>query len=352
MNNPRILRCLNLNKTFKESTAVANLTFEMAEGEILAILGPSGCGKTTTLRLIAGFEIPESGSIEIAGKWMSGPRTFIPPEKRNIGMVFQDYALFPHLSVINNVGYGLKNTDQQEARLRMVLTMAGLVRLQDRMPNELSGGEQQRVALARALVRSPNILLLDEPFSNLDIKLRQQVRAEVKDILKTNGVSSLFVTHDQREAFEMGDRIIILNEGHIEQIGTAEDIYEHPNTTFVAQFVGIADFLPIYTRDNIPICALGNLDIKQNLTNMVNVSLMIRPTDTTIFPSDQGTGTIISHIYQGAFTLYRILLDTGDFVHSLVPSKQKLQIGTKVKLQLKSDHIAQCFEGNRALTND
>ncbi|MQF64554.1 ABC transporter ATP-binding protein [SAR202 cluster bacterium AC-409-J13_OGT_754m] len=348
INNP-ILRCLNLNKTFKDSYAVTDITFEISEGEILAILGPSGCGKTTTLRLIAGFETPELGSIEIAGKLMSGPGTFIAPEKRNVGMVFQDYALFPHLSVIDNVGYGLKNTGQEEARLRMVLTMAGLVRLQNRMPNELSGGEQQRVALARALVRSPNILLLDEPFSNLDIKLRQQVRVEVKDILKNNGVSSLFVTHDQREAFEMGDRIIILNEGHIEQVGTAEDIYEHPNTTFVAQFVGIADFLPIYTTANTTQCALGSLYIKQNLTNMANVTLMIRPTDTSICPSDQGSGTIISRIYQGAFTLYRILLNTGDFVHSLVPSKQKLQIGTKVNLRLKSDHIPRCFEGDRAI---
>ena len=350
MNNPT-LQCLNLSKTFPNSRAVTNLTFDISEGEILAILGPSGCGKTTTLRLIAGFETPELGSIEIAGELVSGPGKFVPAEKRNIGMVFQDYALFPHLSVIDNVGYGLKNSDQEEAILRMILSMAGLVGLQNRMPNELSGGEQQRVALARALVRSPNILLLDEPFSNLDIKLRQQVRTEVKNILKTNGVSSLFVTHDQREAFEMGDRIVILNEGHIEQIGTAVDIYEHPDTTFVAQFVGIADFLPVFIRDNIAQCMLGSLDLKHNLYGMENMTLMIRPTDTSICPSNHGTGSIISRIYQGAFTLYRTLLDTGDFIHSLVPSKQQLQIGTRVELRLQSSHTSRYFKDHKAINN-
>ncbi len=216
----------------------------MAEGEILALLGPSGCGKTTTLRLIAGLESPDAGTITLRGQVVAGPGRAVPPEERGIGIVFQDYALFPHLTVADNVGFGAGAGGATGAASSTVLDLVGLGGFGPRYPHELSGGQQQRVALARALAPAPALMLLDEPFSNLDADLRAQMRDEVERILRTSGTTAVFVTHDQEEAFTLADRVGVLQAGRIEQLAPPQELYHRPATRFVAAFVGAADFLP------------------------------------------------------------------------------------------------------------
>ena len=346
------LRCVDLTKRFNSSTALSGLSLEVAQGETVAVLGPSGCGKTTTLRLIAGFEAPDSGTIEVGGKLVAGPGTYVPPEERRIGMVFQDYALFPHLTVEENVSFGLPKGPRREARVRMVLSLVGLLGYRSRMPHELSGGEQQRVALARALVPEPAILLLDEPFSNLDAKLRQQVREEVKEILQLSGVTALFVTHDQEEALSIGDRIAVLNHGHLEQIGTSQEIYRTPATPYVARFIGIADFLPIIFLNGIPCTEIGPLSYPNVPDPMDGLEVMVRPDYLNIIPSEEGQGRIIFRFFQGAFTLYRILLDSGDIVHSLQPNLRQYRVGTRIKVYLDSEHRFIFFRKGKAVSDE
>ncbi len=224
--------------------AVDGLSLRVAEGEILALLGPSGCGKTTTLRLIAGLESPDAGTITLRGQVVAGPGRAVPPEERGIGIVFQDYALFPHLTVADNVAFGLPRDGATGARVEPVLDLVGLGGFGARYPHELSGGQQQRVALARALAPAPALMLLDEPFSNLDADLRAQMRDEVERILRTSGTTAVFVTHDQEEAFTLADRVGVLQAGRIEQLAPPQELYHRPATRFVAAFVGAADFLP------------------------------------------------------------------------------------------------------------
>ena len=359
------LRCVDLTKGFNGGPAVSNLNLEVNQGEVLALLGPSGCGKTTTLRLIAGFEMPDSGSIEVGGRLVAGPGTLVPPERRHIGMVFQDYALFPHLSVEENVAYGVPpgyrshqvlrrshrrhRLRRRDARVTTVLSLVVLSHLRSRMPHELSGGEQQLVALARALVPAPDILLLDEPFSNLDAKLRQQVREEVKEILEFSGVTALFVTHDQEEALYIGHRVAVLNEGHLEQVDTPEVVYQSPTTAFVAHFVGVADFLAVNSRDGILCTEAGPLPQTSVSAPQEGLEVMVRPDDVTFQPSESGQGRLISRMYQGAFTLYRILLDSGETVHSFKPNPEMYPIGTRVQVRLEPGHRLICYHEGKAI---
>ena len=227
--------------------AVDGLSLALERGQILALLGPSGCGKTTTLRLIAGFEAPDAGQIAIGGRVVAdADGTALAPEARGVGVVFQDYALFPHLSVEGNVAFGLDRLPRgdQQRRVHEVLELVGLTDFRGRYPHELSGGQQQRVAVARALAPAPAVLLLDEPFSNLDADLRTQMRDEVEKILRGTGTTAVFVTHDQEEAFTIADQVGVLNRGRLEQLASPETIYHRPATPFVAEFVGAADFLP------------------------------------------------------------------------------------------------------------
>jgi len=236
----------NLFKRFKKVVAVNHIQLEVNKGEMLTLLGPSGCGKTTTLRCIAGLEIPEEGDIIIDGKPMLS-QGFVQPSKRGIGMVFQNYAVWPHMKVFNNVVYGLKIQRMSKQRIqekaRQVLGLVGLDGLEDRYPSQLSGGQQQRVALARALVRNPKVLLLDEPLSNLDAKLREKMRFEIKSLVRRMGITSVYVTHDQAEAMVISDRIAVMDSGNVVQIGTAQEIYKKPANKFVADFIGTMNFM-------------------------------------------------------------------------------------------------------------
>lgn len=231
------IRMRGVERWFGETRALANFDLDVESGHLMTLLGPSGSGKTTALRLIAGFDRPDDGTIEIDGVPVAGPSTYIPAEQRRVGMVFQDYALFPHLSVQRNVGYGV-NKGQRTDRVPAVLELVGLTGKAHRMPHELSGGEQQRVALARALAPRPGVILLDEPFSNLDASLRIKVRNEIAEILRRAGTTAVFVTHDQEEALAMSDRIAVMKDGRIEQIGAPLEIYDRPSSRFVADFIG------------------------------------------------------------------------------------------------------------------
>jgi iron(III) transport system ATP-binding protein len=324
-----------------QPAAVDRLSLTVTQGEILALLGPSGCGKTTTLRIIAGFETPDSGTVTIRGEPMTGPGRVVPPEQRGIGIVFQDGALFPHLTVADNVGFGLRHLERRErqARAGQILELVGLAEFAPRYPHELSGGQQQRVAVARALAPAPALILLDEPFSNLDADLRAQMRDEVEKILRSTGTTAIFVTHDQEEAFTLADRVGVLNQGRIEQLAPPEDIYHHPATQFVAEFVGAADFLPgLVTSEGIvtEVGVFANLD---QLGPGDKVEVMIRPDDITFVPQRDGAGVIVRRYFRGSETLYCIRLPSGRRVHSSQPSASMFPTGTRVRAEAHVLHV-------------
>ena len=235
------LQARDITKRFNGTTAVDGATLTVERGESLALLGPSGCGKTTLLRILTGLEVPDRGMITVDDTTLTAPGMFVPPEERRIGMVFQDWALFPHLTVAKNVSFGLGRDEIGRARADEALEMVGLSHLADRYPDELSGGQAQRVALARALAPRPRVLLFDEPFSNLDAGLRIQVRTDVASLMREVGMTSIFVTHDHEESFVVGDRVAVMNEGRIVQVGRPSEVYQHPVSPWVAKFLGAAN---------------------------------------------------------------------------------------------------------------
>ena len=321
--------------------AVDTLTLTVQQGEILALLGPSGCGKTTTLRLIAGFETPDSGSVVIRGETMAGPRRWVPPEARGVGIVFQDYALFPHLTVAQNVGFGLKplGPSARQERLGQILELVGLQSFRNRFPHELSGGQQQRVAVARVLAPAPALVLLDEPFSNLDADLRAQMREEVEKLLRNTGTTGIFVTHDQEEAFTLSDRVGVLNEGRLEQLDTPERIYHHPATPFVAEFVGAADFLPGLVTTQGIVTELGIFANTEGGDIGEKVKVMLRPDDVSFIPSPDGQGVIVRRYFRGSENLYSIRLPSGHRVHSSQASSSVYPNGTRVRAEAHLIHV-------------
>jgi iron(III) transport system ATP-binding protein len=323
--------------------AVDDLSLTVERGQILALLGPSGCGKTTTLRLIAGFETPDAGRITIAGRTVVDARAgvHLEPETRGVGIVFQDYALFPHLTVAQNVAFGLEGRDRdaRHDRVGQILDLVGLTAFADRFPHELSGGQQQRVAVARALAPSPAVMLLDEPFSNLDADLRAQMRDEVEKILRGTGTTAVFVTHDQEEAFTIADQVGVLNRGRLEQLGSSETIYHHPATPFVAEFVGAADFLPgIVTSEGV-VTEIGVFGNVEGGLPGEKVKVMIRPDDITFVPDPAGEAVILRRYFRGSENLYSLGLPSGHRVHSSQPSSAAFTPGTRVRPEANVLHV-------------
>lgn len=310
------LRLGGLRKRFPGgAVAVDGVDLDVAEGELVALLGPSGCGKTTTLRCIAGFEDAEAGTIELAGRRIDT----LPPERRDTTMVFQGYALFPHLSVFENVAYGLRVRRVGGAALRerveAALALVGLAGLAGRRPQQLSGGQQQRVALARALVLEPKLLLFDEPLSNLDAKLREQMRLEIRTLQQRVGITSVYVTHDQAEAMTMADRVAVMERGRIAQLGTPREVYDEPLSRFVADFVGHANFVAGTIRGrsgaDVVVEALGSARQATAAPGSYGegtpVDVMIRPEDIRLGSVGAGAGaTIVSASYVGGQALYQV----------------------------------------------
>ncbi|MFQ5873126.1 MAG: ABC transporter ATP-binding protein [Dehalococcoidia bacterium] len=315
------------------SPAVERLSFSLFQGETLAILGPSACGKTTILRLIAGFERPDEGEVLLRGRVVSGRRRMVAPEKRGVAMVFQDYALFPHLTVARNISFGLKKMDTtaRERRVAETLELINMTEMPDRYPHQLSGGQQQRVALGRALAPRPVVVLLDEPFSNLDADMRVQMRHEVQAILRREAATTILVTHDQQEALSFADEVAVLNQGRLEQLGSPEEVYHQPATSFVAAFVGHASFIPAQLQGEEVITEVGRLSYNGNHVGS-EVVVMVRPDDIQILPDEAGEATIISREFQGSQNLYTIRLASGWTVRSSQPSSTVYAVGARVKV--------------------
>ena len=299
------LHAHGLSKRFGDIVAVERVSLELDEGESLALLGPSGCGKTTLLRLIAGLETPDGGSVLVDGSILSNDERFVPPEERRIGMVFQDWALFPHLTIAKNVAYGLDRAEIEEGRVAEALEMVGLSAMAHRYPEALSGGQAQRAALARALAPRPRVLLFDEPFSNLDTELRVQVRADVAALMREVGMTSIFVTHDQEEAFVLGDRVAVMREGRIVQEGAPAEVYQYPTTPWVATFVGdcnVLDGVAVEGRATTPV---GVVALTGDVEGACRV--VVRPEHLLIGNGDDGEVSSVE--FYGHDTSYEVALN-------------------------------------------
>ncbi len=347
-----LLDIRNIRHAYGQQLVVNDLSLSLQKGEIGCFLGPSGCGKTTVLRCIAGFEPIAAGEIILKGVAVSRENLCLPPEQRHIGMVFQDYALFPHLTVAGNIGFGLQriSKSEREARISEMLDTVGLTEASRKYPHELSGGQQQRVALARALAPRPDLLLLDEPFSNLDVTLRERLSLEVRDILKSQNATAILVTHDQDEAFAMADEIGVMHHGEIQQWDTAFNLYHRPTNRFVADFIGQGVFLPgkmldaknveielgvlsgtvahECTPDHCLLCSPGS-----------SVEVLIRPDDIVHDDASPLRAVVLKKTFRGADILYTLCLPGGATALSLVPSHHNHAIGEKIGIRLEVDHV-------------
>ncbi len=355
-----VLVCRDLTKHFASMAAPAidQVSFELNEGELLGLLGPSGCGKTTLLRLVAGFETPETGEIDLAQQRVCEPGLHLPPERRQVGVVFQDYALFPHLSVVENVAFGLKQLSRRgqlpKLQIRKLaaeaIALVNLDGMEQRYPHELSGGQQQRVALARALAPRPPLILLDEPFSNLDVQVRLYLRQEVRDILKNVGASGIFVTHDQEEALAIADKVAVMQSGQIEQLDTPERIYQNPASRFIAEFVTQANFVAAVRQETgwetelgwvesladdagIGLDALGNLLDSQ--LEYSSGELMICQEDIEIKKDERGDFWVRGRQFLGREYQYSLLMPSQQVLWVRSPVSQQLAVGTRVQVKIK-----------------
>jgi len=339
-----LLQVKEIECRYRSHTVINDLSLHVNRGALVCLLGSSGCGKTTVLRAIAGFEPIYRGKITMEDSLLSKPGFREPPEKRKLGMVFQDYALFPHMNIFHNVSFGLRDKPSSDKKriVARLLSLVGMGGFEKRFPHELSGGQQQRVALARALAPQPEIILLDEPFSNLDVELRERLSGEVKEILKDEGITGILVTHHQDEAFALGEQIGVMHEGKILQWDTPSNVYHEPTNRFVADFIGQGVFLigTMLEPDSIQ-TELGILkgDRAYKWSASKQVELLIRPDDVVSDPDSSLKGEIIQKAFKGAEILYTLKLPTGSKVLSLFSSHQDYAIGDKVGISLNMPHV-------------
>lgn len=366
MNQSVILQLKNITKTYpggtgskftlgQSTTVLDNVSLTLNHGELLGLLGPSGCGKTTLLRIIAGFESISQGSVAIAGKVVCTNCESLAAEKRHTGMVFQDYALFPHLTVAENLAFGLKrqNKDARQGlfsrqqhqikqRVAEVLQLVGLTGLEQRYPHQLSGGQQQRISLARALAPEPALILLDEPLSNLDVQVRHRLRAEIRAILKAAGTSAVFVTHDREEALAISDKIAVMRQGKIEQIGTPEEVYLNPSTRFVAEFVTQANFLPATKQGQVWVTEIGHLTVSPSTTDAAAEAskgdLVLRPEDITLIADPLSPIVVRERQFLGREYYYGVETASGKMIYARMGLAQAIAVGTKVSLSLNIEN--------------
>jgi iron(III) transport system ATP-binding protein len=333
-----------IEQAYGDNRVLSELSFRVPAGAIGCLLGPSGCGKTTALRCIAGFEGIRKGRILVNGEVLSSPDFVVPPERRGMGMVFQQYALFPHLDVAANVGFGLKrlNGAEHSRRVAEVLEIVGLGEMAGLYPDQLSGGQQQRVALARALAPRPGVLLLDEPLFRLDTGLRVRLGTEIRDILKQQGITALLVTHDQAEAFAVADEIGVMHLGRLEQWDSAYNLYHRPASRFVAEFVGEGCFVPGRTTgDGAVQIELGKLAPTESIEaeEASAVDVLLRPDDIVHDDDSTLTATVLRKAFRGAAILYTLGLPSGRRVLALVPSHHNHRIGERIGIRLEADHV-------------
>jgi iron(III) transport system ATP-binding protein len=331
-----MIRLDGVTKRFGTTTAVDSASLCVGRGEVVALLGPSGCGKTTLLRLVAGFEHPDAGTVEVGGKTVAGATAWVPPEQRRVGMVFQDYALFPHLTVAENVGFGLPRR-QRPTRVPELLSIVGLDRLGGRYPHELSGGQQQRVALARSLAPAPELVLLDEPWSNVDPFLRDSLRAEVSEIIRPLGVTVVLVTHDREEAFTLADRIALMRNGQVIQTGTPEALYFAPASRWAAEFVGAGNVLEGRVVDGRIETAIGAFPAN-GASRMRAAEVLVRPELLELELDPAGRAEVVGREFRGHDVFYRVLLDGVELV-SHRPSTEVVPLGSRVSIHLHDGQV-------------
>lgn len=329
-----------VSKKFGIVEAVKEISLQADEGEFITLLGPSGCGKTTILRLLAGFEKPDAGTIRIGSEIVASSNHFLPAEKRHVGMVFQDYALFPHLNVLDNIAFGLKGDKKEKSkRAEEMMDLVGLGNFGMRMPYELSGGQQQRVALARALAPQPDILLLDEPFSNLDAALRTQVRGEVRSILRASGTTTVFVTHDQEEALSLSDRVAVIFNGGLQQMGAPFELYTRPSTRQVASFVGEANFITANAHGSVADTVLGKVRLLTPKEG--DIEVLIRPDMLHLLPTDEGTpATVLWREYYGHNQRVGLKLDDGTKLIARADTQIIYTIGQNIRVSVYAPLLA------------
>jgi iron(III) transport system ATP-binding protein len=337
-----VLELEEATKRYGGVTALDGVSISAQRGELLAVVGPSGCGKTTLLQVIAGLTDVDAGSVTVGGRVVAGAGAWVPPEHRRVGIVFQEHALFPHLTVTDNVAFGVRRSTDRRARCAEALDLVDLGHLATRYPHELSGGEQQRVALARALAPRPAVVLLDEPFSSLDANLRVRLRQQTAEVLRASDTTAVFVTHDRQEALSIGDRVAVLHGGALEQVDRPQTVFHAPRTRFVATFIGEADLLAGDVRDGVAHTAVGALPVT-GVDVDGPADVMIRPHEVVVQACDEGNATVGHGEFRGAHVLHTLLLDVGGELRCEVPHTRTLDRGARVLVSVDTGHRLAAF---------
>lgn len=352
-----VVKCVEITKTYNDIVAVNRVSFMLYPGEILSVLGPSGCGKTTLLRMLAGFENLDHGKLFIQNELVGSNTKHLPPERRQLGMVFQEYSLFPHLTVRQNIGFGLNKLSDSDrtGRIMEILDLVRLTGAENRYPHELSGGQQQRVALARTLAPKPLTVLLDEPFSNVDASMRKEMSLEIEQILRENQITTVLVTHDREEAFSIADRIAVMSKGEIEQIDRPEELYKEPSTRFVASMIGISNFLEGKVGDNGQVLTeLGKLRFQTQYDEIKvgsTVDLLVHPDDFRAIADPNGKFTITNREFRSEDILLTIELPSGKTISCSQRHDSTLAAQTKITLICVKTNPFIAFHGNSVNTN-